>query len=130
MPFFCREKNNGARTCNGNSSSVVSWTEGPGGVGRIHERKWCQEKMTRPRLSAGSIKWTGNATWASDRSNCMISSRKVSGQVSDNALSGAIMPGDSGGGVGLGAGAGGFENWIGVCEGTGGCAAKGDEIGG
>ncbi len=30
--------------------------EGPDGVGLIQERKLCQEKITRPRLSAGSTK--------------------------------------------------------------------------
>src|SRR5271170_5166484 len=78
-PFFWREKNNGARTFSGNSSSIPSWAETATAADLIHERKSRQEKITRPRFNAGSTRLTGNATWALFKSNSSISVFKSSG---------------------------------------------------
>ena len=64
---------------------MPSWTDGGGEVGLIKGRKFPQVSMTRPRFSAGSIKLVGNKTWASARFDCLISSRKPSGQTSESA---------------------------------------------
>ena len=80
-------------------------------VGLIHERKFRQANITRPRLRAGSTRFTGSATCAFARFNCAISIRNASGQFSERAASGARIVADSGAtgagfgvnGVGLGA---------------------------
>ncbi len=60
-----------------------------GGVGLIKGRKFSHVIVIRPRFRAGSIKFAGNKTWASDKFNFAISSRNPSGQSSESPASGA-----------------------------------------
>ena len=112
-----RCKKSGTTTLGGNSNSRPSFAETPG-AGFIHERKLCHEKIMRPRFSAGSTKFIGNATDAFIRFNCLNSVLNCSGHFSDKSASGAEtvveskMAGaiESAGatGVAIGAGAGGI----------------------
>ena len=95
-----------------------------GGAGLIHERKFRQVNVTRPRLRAGSTKFTGSATCALVKFICAISIRNASGQFSERAASGARIVADSGAtgagfgvnGVGFGARASALARvaWLGV----------------
>ncbi len=99
---------------------MPSWTEAGGGVGWINGRRFRQAKVMRPRFSAGSIRLAGNKTWASARFDCMISSRRPSGQCSASAFSGAEMTAVSVGAVAASAGAGAARDGTGVVtRGTG-----------
>jgi len=81
---------------------MPSWTDAGGGVGWIKGRKFRQVKVMRPRFNAGSIKFTGNKTWAFARFDCLISSRSPSGQFSESAANGAKMSAGSTGICGTG----------------------------
>ncbi len=119
-PFFWRAKNSGARTLSGNSSSVLSWTETATAADLIQERRSRHAKTTRPRLSAGSIRFAGRVTCAFSKSNWLISSFNASGQFSKSTASDTSSGGSAetcGGLPALGASAGcGTSNPAGRAE--------------
>jgi hypothetical protein len=122
---LCLARKYGTTAFNGNSNSTVSCTDVAGGVGLIHERRFPQVNVTRPRFKAGSIKFTGNATWAFAEVSGAISDRSASGHFFKSAASGTMIAAcaDTTTGVGVGAGTG-----IGA-TGTTGAAGKGGVMG-
>ena len=87
---LCLARKWGTTAFNGNSNSTVSCADVAGGVGLIHERRFPQVNVTRPRFNADAIKFTGNATWAFAEVKGAISERSASGQFSESAASGTM----------------------------------------
>lgn len=106
---LCLARKCGTTAFSGNSNSIVSCADVAGGVGLIHERRFSQVNVTRPRFRADSIKFTGNATWAFAEINEAISDRSASGHFPESAASGTrvVACADTTGvGVGVGIGIG------------------------
>ena len=102
----------------------------------IHERRIPQVYVTRPRFKAGSIKFTGNATWAFAEVNGAISGCSASGHFSESAASDTMTAAcagttgvDAGAAIRVGAiGAVGATGMIGAIE-TAGVTGAGGAIG-